>query len=106
VGDYLYTESDYDAHLSGTVCRYFNYKDYNLSFAGRDWQNIYDFKSWYTVSQGKDPPPTNINAKAGSKFSNQMLVLRYPTIKNPPAQSSKATIIHASFSLILLLLFN
>ena len=84
VGDHLYTNGDYDAHLTGTVCRAYNYGNFNLEYVGQDWENLYDFKSWYVMADGSKPPLPEANAKTGSKISNQMLVLREPYIRDLP----------------------
>ena len=79
VKDYIWVNGEWDAHLTGTVCRKFKGDDgRNLEFVGKGWDNLYNFKFWYTESSTSGDP-----AKVGSKSANQMLVLREPFILDP-----------------------
>lgn len=67
VRDYPWLNGDYDAHLTATVCRRFeitgkdgkvNEKFPKIDYMGGDWDNSYDLKFWYEVSNepvDKDP---------------------------------------------------
>jgi len=52
VRDHVWTNGDYDAHLTGTVCRKFvstepKYTANELQYMGDDWDNTYDYNFWY-----------------------------------------------------------
>ena len=81
VRDYLWTNGDYDAHITGTVCRKFEApkgeaKKNKFEYAGKEWDKLYNLKFWYVMNKGDGStytvraPKGNIPAKAGSKTSN------------------------------------
>lgn len=52
VRDHIWTNGDYDAHLTGTVCRKFvstepKYEENKLEYMGDGWDNTYDYNFWY-----------------------------------------------------------
>jgi len=59
VRDHVWMDAEYDAHITGTVCR--NYmpfedgtkgaEDYNFDWAYDDWQNLYAARFWYERSR-------------------------------------------------------
>ena len=73
---------DYDAHLTGTVCRRLDSENGRVvKITDADWENTYDLRFWYT-RDAKDVKP----AEVGSKSAKQMLVLRDATIRDPPVK--------------------
>lgn len=92
VRDHLWTNGDYDAHLTGTVCRKFRLGDLpEIDYMGPDWDNTYNVYYWYEVMKGDDVvkrEALNANleplpAKVGSKIAAQMLIFRKPMIMDP-----------------------
>jgi len=82
VRDHLWTNGDYDAHLTGTVCRKFRHKDLpHLNYLGDGWDNAYNVYYWYedvrAAASGARP------AKVGSKIAAQMLLFRKAKIRDP-----------------------
>lgn len=111
VRDHLWLNGDYDAHLTGTVCRRFELEGFEkVQYMGDGWDNNYNFKFWYEVS--KDPmsesdqgnakdPPANLPAKVGSKIVAQMLIFRKAFIVDPtPRKEAAATALITSWTLL------
>jgi len=106
VWDYLWMNGDYDAHISGTVCRKFlpdspATKEAKLEVIDADWAvGTYDFRHWYEVRDYSNEATYDMDtrnatvaampAKVGSKDSTQMLVVRPAYILDPPSTDSKS----------------
>ena len=71
VNDHAFTDGDYDAHISGTICRNYETKDdasvygpedstnaksrlEEMAITDEDWNNTHEFRYWYTKSEAKD----------------------------------------------------
>lgn len=110
VRDYPWLNGDYDAHLTATVCRKFELPGFpTMAYMGDGWDNNYNFKYWYEVSDAvtnADPnnavaPKSDWPAKVGSKIVAQMLVFRKAFIVDPtPRKAASATALITSWTLL------